>query len=257
MPGRALTASELEQFRIEGYVIVRQAFEASRIAKLRHAVESMLDRAAAAEDAEGDEPGAPKVSWINKEKRLPERMGDYMTPAKYSPEFTDWLGEDAIPHLEQLITGGQERGVRHCRFQMLAGGDGESYRQGWHRDQRFVDPEGHFGQVCSDAGLAFMGRCVEWNTPLLANDHFFQCVPGSHCRPNSLAEVAVLHQDAAAVDSVPMPGMFTAEMQIGDVCYFDAGMLHRGWNPNGEQRWTMHHVTWGADVSAQAIRPCL
>ena len=37
----------------------------------------------------------------------------------------------AIPHLEQLITGGVEKGVRHCRFQMLAGGDGVPYRQGW------------------------------------------------------------------------------------------------------------------------------
>ena len=25
-------------------------------------------------------------------------------------------------------------------------------------------------------------------------------------------------------------------------------MLHRGWNPEGEHRATMHHVTWGADV---------
>ena len=167
MPGRELTAAELEQFRVEGYVIVRNAFSAARIGKLRRAVETVLDRAVAAEDAAaaaGDDaqPGEPTVSWINREKRLPARMGDWMSPAKYSPEFTDWLGEDAIPHLSQLIDGGQERGVRHCRFQMLAGGDGEAYRQGWHRDQRFVDPEGHFGQVCIDAGLAFLGRCVEW-----------------------------------------------------------------------------------------------
>ena len=99
----------------------------------------------------------------------------------------------AIPHLEQLITGGVEKGVRHCRFQMLAGGDGVPYRQGWvspsviaiisprdatadpatffrqHRDQQFVDPEGSLGQLCCDAGLAFSGRCVEWNTPLVSD----------------------------------------------------------------------------------------
>ena len=73
------------------------------------------------------------------------------------------------------------------------------------------------------------------NTPLLADDHFFQCVPGSHCRPNTPAEVAVLHQDAAAVDSVPMPGMFTAELQIGDVCYFDAGTA--SCNMNADLFW--------------------
>lgn len=92
--------------------------------------------------------------------------------------------------------------MRHCRFQMLAGGDGVPYRQGWvspsvitiissrdatmpqlgrqltadpaaffrqHRDQQFVDPEGSLGQLCCDAGLAFSGRCVEWNTPLVSD----------------------------------------------------------------------------------------
>ena len=57
-------------------------------------VGDMLERAAAAEDAQQPQPDAPRVSWINKDRRLPDRMGDYMTPAKFSPEFTDWLGED-------------------------------------------------------------------------------------------------------------------------------------------------------------------
>ena len=95
---RALSADEVAAFRTEGYVIVRQAFSQSRIQRLRQAVGDMLERAAAAEDAQQrPEPDAPRVSWINKDRRLPDRMGDYMTPAKFSPEFTDWLGEDVRP----------------------------------------------------------------------------------------------------------------------------------------------------------------
>ena len=60
-------------------------------------VGDMLERAAAAEDSQLPQPDAPRVSWINKDRRLPDRMGDYMTPAKFSPEFTDWLGEDVRP----------------------------------------------------------------------------------------------------------------------------------------------------------------
>ena len=94
---RVLSADEVAAFRTEGYVIVRQAFSQSRIQRLRQAVGDMLERAAAAEDAQQPQPDAPRVSWINKDRRLPDRMGDYMTPAKFSPEFTDWLGEDVRP----------------------------------------------------------------------------------------------------------------------------------------------------------------
>ena len=33
--------------------------------------------------------------------------------------------------------------------------------------------------------------------------------------------------------------------------YFDAGILHRGWNPKGLHRWTLHNVTWGSHI------PCM
>ena len=42
--------------------------------------------------------------------------------------------------------------------------------------------------------------------PQLADDHFLNCVPGSHLRPNTDAEAAVLRSQAAAdLDSVSMP----------------------------------------------------
>eukprot|EP01051_Picozoa_sp_SAG22_P015702 SAG22_NODE_2091_length_3027_cov_1.473702_2_plen_140_part_00 len=133
MPARHLEPDELERFRRDGFLIVRQAFSPRRVAQLKAAVEAMLDRAAAAEDA-GEAGPVPKVSWINKEKRLRARVGDYLTPAKFDPCYIEWLSDDCYGHLAQLIDGGAEHGVRHCRFQMLCGGDGQPYKQQWHRD---------------------------------------------------------------------------------------------------------------------------
>jgi hypothetical protein len=198
-----------------------------------------MERLAKAEEA--GEEGVRATAWINRDKRLPARAGDYLAPHKFDPVFTDWLGDDAIPHLQQLIEGGEEHGVRHCRFQMLAGGDGQPYKQKWHRDQQFTDPEGSLGETCIDACKATNGLCVEWNTPLQPDDHYLHIVPGSHCRANTDAEEACLRSEDV---HAPMAGAVVVEMQPGDVCYFDAGMLHRGWNPEGNLRWTLHHVTW-------------
>ena len=54
--------------------------------------------------------------------------------------------------------------------------------------------------------------------PQLADDHFLNCVPGSHLRPNTDAEAAVLRSQAAAdLDSVSMPGATVVRMAPGDV----------------------------------------
>jgi hypothetical protein len=96
---------------------VRGAFSEERVRALRGSIEGMLDRAARAEDGGGEGPkvsttaprwkprsdwngddpcsaedvlataggAGPQVAWINKEKRLHDRMGDYLTdPAKVS-----------------------------------------------------------------------------------------------------------------------------------------------------------------------------
>ena len=85
---------------------------------------------------------------------------------------------------------------------------------------------------------------IEWNAPLKPGDHFLNIVPGSHIRRSTPEERAVcvsgLNGD---VDRV-MPGGIEVNVEPGDVVYFDAGILHRGWNPEGRTRWTLHNVTW-------------
>ena len=115
-----LTAEQVRSFHADGFVIVRGAFSLERIAKLRSAIERLCARAYDAEEAAaaaGDDAAAapPLVPWLNREKRLPSRTGDYLRPEKYDPVFGAWMAEDAIPQLEQLMPPP----LRHCRFQML------------------------------------------------------------------------------------------------------------------------------------------
>eukprot|EP01052_Picozoa_sp_SAG31_P011384 SAG31_NODE_642_length_13301_cov_14.143084_15_plen_256_part_00 len=169
-------------------------------------------------------------------------MGDYLMPAKFHPLYIEWLGQDCYEHLIQLIDGGEEHGVRHCRFQMLCGGDGQPYKQKWHRDWQGWDPMGNGGE---EGAFGANYKHVEWNSPLQVDDHFLNVVPGSHRRRSSADERAVCL--SGDVDR-EMPGAITVHVEPGDVVYFDAGILHRGWNPMGKTRWTLHNVTWGSHV---------
>ena len=96
------------------------------------------------------------MAWINRDKRLPARMNDYLTPQKFSTAYTDYLA-DCVPHLRQLV-GGE---VRHDRFQLLASGDGLSYRLRWHRDWPFIANDGPTSESIFEYSLASNGQHVE------------------------------------------------------------------------------------------------
>ena len=217
---RRLEQRELEAFRRDGFLIVRSAFTPERVLALRSAVEDLLERAAAAEDAHEDGPLVPKVSWINKEKRLHNRMGDYLQPSKFDPLYIQWLAEDCYGHLSQLIDGGEEHGVRHCRFQMLCAGDDQPYKQNWHRDWQGWDPHENGGEELT-FGANF--KHIEWNAPLMPGDQFLNVVPGSHIRRSTLEERSVCISGMRGDVDREMPGGIKVKVEPGDVVYFDAG----------------------------------
>jgi hypothetical protein len=37
------------------------------------------------------------------------------------------------------------------------------------------------------------------------------------------------------------------QLHAGDIAYYNANLWHRGWNPEGNLRWTMHCAFWRAD----------
>ena len=46
-----------------------------------------------------------------------------------------------------------------------------------------------------------------------------------------------------------MPNALVVELEPGDIAYYNANLWHRGWNPEGHKRWTMHCAFWNAGAT--------
>jgi len=218
---RNLTPDERVAFDTQGYVILRQAFSAQRVEALRTGVERLVARARA---------GQVELRWIDQERGFPERISHLLHPDKFDPAYAEWLDQDLAPHLEALVGP-----VRHSLFGMLAGGGGKPYLQAWHRDL------GKPGDA-DEAGFLqrFHGRSVQFNAPLQQGDHFLNIVPASHLRASTTAEI----EASKAGERAQMPEALVVEVEPGDIVYYNANLWHRGWNPEGALRWSLHCAFW-------------
>jgi hypothetical protein len=229
--GYALSAAELEQYRQEGYVILRGIIPPEETEVLRADVRDLVECSAAGR--------GPELPWIDRDKRIPERLGQLLRPGYLREAFIDSLVRGPyFPLAEQIL----ETPVRYSLFGMLAGGNGKPYVQNWHRDLAPTQGENE---------LAVLERnyrvYTQINAPLFP-DRYLTIVPGSHLRRTTEAERDVLARDPTG----EMPGQLTVETEPGDVAFYYSNLLHRGYNPTGAMRWTMHHafVSAAAPVAA-------
>ncbi len=221
-----VTGADIDAYQNLGYLILRKAFSPERIRSLREAVERLMDRALA---------GTCEIRWIDRAQRLPQRTGHLLHPGKYDPAFAEWLDRDLAPQIEALLDAGL---ARHSLFGMLASGGDQPYRQAWHRD---------IGKPGAPDEAEFLrrhhGRFVQFNAPLLPGDRFLNIVPASHLRASTPEEI----QASQEGEKARMPGAMEVELEPGDIAYYNANLWHRGWNPEGQKRWTMHCAFWRAE----------
>jgi hypothetical protein len=219
--GHTLTAAEREQYQSEGYFIRRGIIPLEQVETLKADIRGLLERSAA-----GD---GPEVPWINREQRIPERLGALLRPEWVQPAFVDSLERGPFFSIAEQLLG---QPVRYSLFGMLAGGDGKPYIQGWHRDLAPIQGE-------QEMPVLERGRrtVMQINAPLFP-DRYLTIVPGSHRRPTTAEEREVLANNAAG----DMPGQLVVETEPGDVAFYYPNLLHRGYNPEGRLRWTMHHA---------------
>ena len=221
-----LTAADVAQFHEQGLVVVRGAYPPARVAALRAAIAPL--KAAA--------PEAMRLSHL-------------LHPENFAAVFAEWLAEDAGPHVEALMGGVP---IRHSLFNLL-GSTGAPYVQHYHRDthpNQSQRPENH------DDWLRFRraihGRTVQMNAPLLPGDSYFCAVPASHDRLPTPAEVAAAIHSRSEPLAAEMPGAIAVALEPGDAVYYDFTLWHRGHNPSGAERLTIHNAYWAADVPVLA-----
>lgn len=216
-----LTEAQMEQYRREGYVILRGIIPLEDVEALRSDVRDLVECSARGE--------GPEIPWIRKEKRLPERLGWMLRPGWIRPAFVKSLQSGPYFPISEQILG---TAVRYSLFGMLAGGDGKPYIQEWHRDLAPIS-----GPHELEILQRNYRRYTQINAPLFS-DRYLQIVPGSHLRCTTDAE-----REAHAKDPKgEMPGQMTVEMEPGDVVFYYSNLWHRGYNPEGVMRWTMHHA---------------
>eukprot|EP01051_Picozoa_sp_SAG22_P020030 SAG22_NODE_3894_length_1480_cov_1.296886_1_plen_348_part_00 len=249
-----ITAPDMQHFHEQGFIILRRAFSEQRMAQLLAAVKTMVAKGVAHEAAGGDPVAAagagPGLQWIDREKEFPTRTSNMLWPDKYEPAFGDWL-EDLWDHLHAVIDHGGS-GVRNSLFGMLSSGAGVPYEQHWHHDGESAE----LGKITPGnwdvrRSLAMAGHSVQINAPLLPHDHFLQLVPASHLRPSTTDELAAgLYTEQLGLTPGPMPGGVTVELEPGDIVYYNSQFWHRGWNPEGLDRWTLH-CSWSVRKSLE------
>ena len=214
-----------EAFDRDGFLLLRGVFSRQRIQSLRIGVEQLIARA---------RTGACEIRWLDEAAGIPDRISHMMHPDKYDAAWGEWLAEDVVQDLQALLGGP----VRHSLFGMLASGAGRGYRMAWHRD---------IGKPGAADEAAFLqrhhGHVIQFNAPVLATDTFLQVVPGSHLRASTAQEIAAA---GAGVDGDIAAGIEVC-LQPGDMLYYNANLWHRGWNPSGQPRWTLHAAYWKSE----------
>lgn len=226
-----LSATEQEQYRQAGYVIRRGILPPAEIEALEADVRDLVERSAAGE--------GPELPWINKEKRIPERLGQLLRPEWVRPSFVNSLISGPYFPIAEQILG---TAARYSLFGMLAGGGGKPYIQNWHRD--LAPTQGEHELPILERNYRIF---TQINAPLFP-DRYLTIVPGSHLRRTTDAEREVL----ANAPSGEMPGQLTVVTEPGDVAFYYSNLLHRGYNPQGVMRWTMHHAFVRADQPVAA-----
>lgn len=222
----ALTSAQQQQYQEEGYVVLRGIIPPEHVEAHKTAVNTLIDNAVP--------HGGLEIPWINQERRIPERLGQLLRPDWIQPAFVDAIEHGPyLPIAEQILNAP----VRYSLFGMLAGGDGKPYIQGWHRD---LSPAWAPEEEAINRGGYHLYTQI--NAPLFP-DRFVQIVPGSHLRASTEAEREALQADSTN----EIPGQITVELEPGDVAFYYSNLWHRGFNPHGELRWTMHHAFVRAD----------
>lgn len=221
-----ISAEQQRQWLEDGYVVIRNAADSSMIDRLRTAVDQIIDRALEL-GPESD------VQWIDEGNRVPHFLSDFLSRNNYDTAFGELLSDVTLPVMENLTS----QPLRTSWMMLLTGGGGHPYSVGLHRDNSTVGVESEEEML-----KRYDNRQCYFQAPLLP-DQFLQVVPGSHIRPSTPEEKAVV-TGSEPCTAEQVEGLITIELDPGDIIFRSTNLLHQGYNPNGEPRQTLVSASW-------------
>jgi hypothetical protein len=230
-----LTQSEIESFLQKGYVIRRGVLSQADLEKYRAAVDRILHKCRV-------ERAHSYVRYIDGEKDDIWGVNHIFHPSIRERDLVESLGNPQILDVIEDLIGDR---VRYHLCTLLVSSERKPYHINWHRDTNFKDGEVPLGQL-----LARLKSHVQLNGALY-DDGALYIVPGSHRRELTDAERAVIRNSPKG----DMPNQMAVELAPGDIVFYNANLLHKGYNRSGAKRQTLHYAIVAAPPEGSPPNP--
>ena len=228
---------DLQQFREDGYLILKNVVPPERLDDLRLSVELMVDREktrSAAECKDGEKRGG---AWY---QNAQPRLGLDSVDAQTADVIDFCLGETTYGVSHQLM---QAPATSLTAFGALCSGLIDYGYTDWHRDASSAEQAPLSGMQLDLVENA--PGYVQWNIALY-EDEVFWILPGSHQQPTSEAQRRQLLLDPKS----QLEGGVPARLNPGDGIVYPNLMMHWGSTYTSKLRRTIHlgYRSFGGDI---------
>ena len=228
---------DLQKFRHDGYLVLRNVVPPERLDEMRLSVELMVDREkvrSAAQRQDGEPPGG---AWYQSAQ---PRINLDSIDAQTAGVIDFCLGETTYGVSHQLM---QAPATAFTAFGALCSGLIDYGYTDWHRDASSAEQA-----PLSGMQLDLMENApgyVQWNIALYEDDVFW-ILPGSHKQPTSEAQRRQLLLDPGSA----LEGGIPVELGVGDGVVYPNVMMHWGSRYTSRLRRTIHlgYRSFGGDI---------
>ena len=222
-----------DEFLETGYLIVKEAVPRDKLAHVRQAYETLVNRQREnwkTERAEGDPPGGVWETAPQPRLQLSTRPLVNQIDRETAPAVDVWL-EENIHGVSTELLNVADGAV--TEMMMMCNPVRDHGPAKWHRDLHPIDTaplQGYIDDI-REGGP----RYVQWNIPLY-DDSVLWVVPGSHLRLNTPEENELMLADPRR----PLPNGVQTHLEAGDGVVYILPILHWGSNYSPKMRRTVH-----------------
>lgn len=232
-PGNGMAADvDRERFLRDGYLIVPEVIDPARLAEVRRAYETLVERQRAVWAAERGPDDPPGGVWETaRQPRLHlSRELAAQVDASCAAAVEVWVGDRLRAAANRLLDV-EDAGA--TELMMMCSPVRDRGPANWHRDIHPIDTaplRGYIDDIVEN-GPAY----IQWNIPLYDDDVLW-VMPGTHVRVNTDRENRLLLAD----DRRPLPGAVQTRLRGGDGVVYITPILHWGSDYSARLRRTVH-----------------